>query len=59
MAFVHAQGVPLITFEEGQRKDTAMAEHVTRFGAAEGVVFVGRARRSPRPRVRRGGDIAR
>lgn len=42
-AFVHAQGVPLITFEKGQRKDDVMAEHLTRFTAPEGVVFVGRA----------------
>lgn len=42
-AFVHAQGVPLIAFEKGQRKDDVMAEHLTRFTAPEGVVFVGRA----------------
>src|SRR6266545_2781309 len=42
-AFVDAQKVPLITFEKGQRKDDVMAEHLTRFTAAEGVVFVGRA----------------
>ncbi len=42
-AFVHAHGVPLITFEKGQRKDDVMAEHLTRFTAPEGVVFVGRA----------------
>ena len=42
-AFVHAQGVPLITFAKGQRKDDVMAEHLKRFGAAEGVVFGGRA----------------
>jgi hypothetical protein len=42
-AFVHAQGVPLITFEKGQRKDAVMAEHLRRFTAPEGVVFVGRA----------------
>jgi hypothetical protein len=42
-AFVHAQGVPLIAFEKGQRKDDVMAEHLRRFTAPEGVVFVGRA----------------
>jgi hypothetical protein len=42
-AFVDAQKVPLITFEKGQRKDDVMAEHLTRFTAPEGVVFVGRA----------------
>ena len=58
-AFVHAQGVPLITFEKGQRKDDVMTEHLKRFGAAEGVVFVGRAQektpvvRTEKPATRR------
>jgi hypothetical protein len=47
-AFVHAQGVPLITFEKGQRKDDVMAEHLARFTAPEGVVFVGRAQEKAR-----------
>jgi len=42
-AFVHAHGVPLLTFEKGQRKDDVMAERLRRFTAPEGVVFVGRA----------------
>ena len=42
-AFVETQGVPLITFEKGQRKDDVMAAHLKRFAAPEGVVFVGRA----------------
>jgi hypothetical protein len=42
-AFVQEHGVPLITFEKGQRKDAVMAEHLKRFPAPEGVVFVGRA----------------
>ena len=42
-AFAHAQGVPLVTFEPGQRKDAVMADHLTRFTASEGVVFIGRA----------------
>jgi hypothetical protein len=42
-AFVEAQGVPLVTFERDQRKDDVMAEHLVRFTAPEGVVFVGRA----------------
>ena len=41
--FVAEQRVPLITFEKGQRKDDVMAERLTRFTAAEGVVFVRRA----------------
>jgi hypothetical protein len=46
-AFVHAQGVPLITFEKGQRKDDVMAEHLARFTAPEGVVFVAGRRKRP------------
>ena len=42
-AFVQEHGVPLITFEKGQRKDDVMAEYLKRFRAPEGVVFVGRA----------------
>jgi len=47
-AFVQAQGVPLITFEKGQRKDDVMAAHLARFTAPEGVVFVGRAQEKTR-----------
>ncbi|PYM14513.1 MAG: hypothetical protein DMD81_17755, partial [Candidatus Rokuibacteriota bacterium] len=42
-AFVQEQAVPLVAFEKGQRKDDVMADHLTRFRAQEGVVFVGRA----------------
>jgi hypothetical protein len=41
--FVAEQGVPLIPFEKGQRKDDVMADHLTRFTAPEGIVFVGKA----------------
>ena len=41
--FVARQGIPLVQFERGQRKDAVMAEHLWRFGREEGVVFVGRA----------------
>jgi hypothetical protein len=42
-AFTQAHAVPLLTFEPGQRKDAVMAEHLKRFTAPEGVVFIGRA----------------
>jgi hypothetical protein len=42
-AFVDTHHIPLIAFEKGQRKDDVMAEHLQRFPAPEGVVFVGRA----------------
>jgi hypothetical protein len=41
--FVAKQGVPLITFEKGQRKDDVMAAHLARFTEPEGVLFVGKA----------------
>ncbi len=47
-AFVQDQGVPLIPFEKGQRKDDVMAEHLARFTAPEGILFVGRAQEKAR-----------
>ena len=44
--FVREQGVPLLTFGKGQRKDDVAKEHLARFEAAgqtEGVLFVGKA----------------
>jgi hypothetical protein len=41
--FVVEQGVPLITFAKGQRKDDVMAAHLARCTAEEGVLFVGKA----------------
>lgn len=44
--FVREQGVPLLTFSKGQRKDDVAKEHLARFAAAgktEGVLFVGKA----------------
>ena len=47
-AFVQEQGVPLIPFEKGQRKDDVMAEHLAHFTAPEGLLFVGRAQEKAR-----------
>lgn len=41
--FVGRQNVPLITFEKDQRKDDVMKEHLAKFKAEEGVLFVGKA----------------
>jgi len=44
--FVREQGVPLLTFSKGQRKDDVAKEHLVRFaatGQTEGVLFVGKA----------------
>jgi DNA-binding PadR family transcriptional regulator len=48
--FVQEQGVPLINFEKGQRKDDVMAAHLARgpAPAPEGIVFVGRAQEKAR-----------
>ena len=41
--FVKAQAIPVVGFRKGQRKDEVMAEHLKRFQAPEGVVFMGKA----------------
>ncbi len=41
--FVRDRGIPLISFEKGQRKEDVAAAHRADFSAAEGVVFVGKA----------------
>ena len=41
--FVAGQGIPLVQFSKGQRKDTVMAEHLRSFTREEGIVFVGKA----------------
>ena len=40
-AFAEAHGIPIIRFERGQRKEDVAAAHRARFGAREGVVFIG------------------
>jgi hypothetical protein len=41
--YAEEQGVPLIQFKKGQRKDDVMAEHLAKFEKPEGVVFIGKA----------------
>jgi hypothetical protein len=41
--FARDNGVPWVDFAKGQRKDDVMHEHLERFAAGEGVLFVGRA----------------
>ena len=41
--FAKDQGVPVVDFAKGQRKDDVMHEHLARFEGDEGVLFVGRA----------------
>jgi len=41
--FVAERGIPLVQFCKGQRKDAVMGEHLRRFAAAEGIVFLGKA----------------
>jgi len=47
-AFVAAEGIPLITFHPGERKEDIAAAHRARFPHAEGIVFVGRAQEKTR-----------
>jgi hypothetical protein len=41
--FAKDQGVPVISFQKGQRKDDVMQEHLRQFDQPEGVVFLGKA----------------
>jgi hypothetical protein len=41
--FVSRQGIPLVQFCPGQRKDAVMTEHLRHFAGEEAVVFVGKA----------------
>jgi hypothetical protein len=41
--FAQQQGVELITFEKGQRKEILAQEHLARFRNEEGVLFIGKA----------------
>src|SRR5450756_1504888 len=41
--FARDQQVPWVDFAKGQRKDDVMHEHLGRFTANQGVVFIGRA----------------
>lgn len=41
--FTTEQGVPLVAFEQGQRKEDIAHAHLARFQRDEGVLFVGRA----------------
>src|SRR3954451_4960514 len=41
--FAEDEAIPWVDFAKGQRKDDVMHEHLTRFTAAEGVLFIGRA----------------
>jgi len=42
-AFAENQGIPLITFKKGQRKDEIARKHFACFSGDEGVVFIGKA----------------
>ena len=42
-AYIQQHGIEVVQFRKGQRKDDVMAEHLARFTAEEGIVFVGRA----------------
>jgi len=47
-AFAARERVPLLTFAPRQRKDDVMAEHLARFPAPEGVLFIGKAQEKTR-----------
>jgi hypothetical protein len=41
--FAHTEGVPLLTFVPGQRKDEVAATYLAQFAGDEGVLFIGKA----------------
>jgi hypothetical protein len=46
--FAREQGIDLVTFQKGQRKDDVAAEYRQRFAQAEGVLFLGKAQEKVR-----------
>jgi hypothetical protein len=46
--FVSAEGVDLVAFEKGQRKDAVTQTYLRSFGKSEGVVYVGKAQEKAR-----------
>ena len=41
--FAHAEGIPVVTFAKGQRKDDIAATYLAQFTQQEGVLFIGKA----------------
>jgi DNA-binding transcriptional ArsR family regulator len=41
--FAEREGIPLITFKKGQRKEDIAKEHLARFSRDEGILFIGKA----------------
>jgi hypothetical protein len=41
--FTEQEGIPVLTFKKGQRKDDIAREHLARFKGEEGVLFMGKA----------------
>src|SRR2546425_5025101 len=62
-AFIQREGLELVRFQKGQRKDNAMKERLRHFNKSEGVIFVGvaqekvRVPRTTRKRLESGGTI--
>ena len=42
-AFAKREGIPIVQFRKGQRKDDIAAEHLKKFTKSEGVLFIGKA----------------
>jgi len=41
--FVEREGIDLVTFEKGQRKDDIAKQYLAAFTGEEGVLFIGKA----------------
>jgi len=46
--YAHQQGVPVIRFEKGQRKDDVAQEYLARFKGTQGLLFIGKAQEKTR-----------
>lgn len=46
--FAEERGIPMLTFEKGQRKDDLAADYRSRFKGEEGVLFIGKAQEKVR-----------
>jgi hypothetical protein len=46
--YAQGQGIPVLTFRKGERKDDVLQEHLRRFPSQEGVLFLGKAQEKAR-----------
>ena len=57
--FVETQGIDLVTFKKGERKDDVAKQYLATFEGDEGVLFVGKAKRRRGSSARKSGATRR